>query len=256
MQIIYEPSGRAKEYSLLAANLYAGCSHGCVYCYVPNTLHCDRKDFHENPRVRKNVIEKIESDAAILAAEKTNKRVLLCFATDPYQPLGISSKITRRVLEIFRDYDVPFQILTKAGTPAIDDFDLYSTKDAFAVTLTTMDEDVSRTMEPNAATPYQRIQSLMKAKKLGIETWVSLEPVLDPEHSLRCVCESYQWVDLYKAGTMNHCKSEITNRQYIDYARELISFLTIHGKKYFIKEDLAKRIRGKVEFTNCDNRTV
>lgn len=39
MRIIYEPKGRAREYANLAANLYSGCIHGCVYCYVPQFLH-------------------------------------------------------------------------------------------------------------------------------------------------------------------------------------------------------------------------
>ena len=54
--IIYEPKGRAREYSPLAANLYRGCGHGCIYCYAPAVTFTAREVFRSHPCPRQDVL--------------------------------------------------------------------------------------------------------------------------------------------------------------------------------------------------------
>ena len=63
MNVIYEPKGRAREYSPLACNLYMGCTHGCKYCYAPACMHKKPEAWHEAARARsENVLKLFERD--------------------------------------------------------------------------------------------------------------------------------------------------------------------------------------------------
>ena len=64
--VIYEPRGKAREYSPLAVNLYFGCGHRCEYCYAPSFLHKTDKEFCE-PEPRADILEKISQAAHRLA---------------------------------------------------------------------------------------------------------------------------------------------------------------------------------------------
>ncbi len=83
MRVIYEPKGKAREYSPLALNLYNGCSNGCKYCYVPAYCRRDRKEFKNNTVVRKDVLKKLERDCQELKGG--SQQILMCFTSDPYQ---------------------------------------------------------------------------------------------------------------------------------------------------------------------------
>lgn len=249
MSIIYVPRGRALEYSFLAINHYTGCGHGCTYCYVPSVLHMPISQFKE-PKVRPNVLVHLASDAPKYAG--TQDRVLLCFTCDPYQPLDETEKVTRSVIEVLKNNDIHFQVLTKGGLRAVRDFDLYTEGDAFATTLTFTDKIESAAKEPGAALPAERIKAIRIAHERNIETWVSLEPVLDAEQSLEIIRMTSDFVDLFKIGKLNHFHSEINWREFGIKAIGLCQKLQ---KKYYIKNDLAEWLKG-IEFTNVDTRRV
>ena len=160
--------------------------------------------------------------------------------------------MTRRALEILRDHDIPFQILTKGGMRASRDFDLYGPHDAFATTLTFAANNRSLEYEPNAPPPADRILAIEQAKMKGLQTWVSLEPVIDPAQSLACIEKTHAFVDHYKIGVLNHARSRIDWRAFGIRAIELCER---YGVTYFIKHDLAKCLEG-VEYHSTDLRRV
>ena len=250
MTVIYEPKGRALEYSLLACNLFTGCVHGCEYCYAPATLHLIPKHFHANVKPRHGILEKLRKEAPKYLG--TNKRVLLCFTCDPYQPEEIEQGITRQALKILKEYDISFQILTKGGSRAERDFDLYGPKDAFATTLTFISKHASLGFEPRAAEPADRIKAIRLAKDLNITTWVSLEPVLDPCDSLKIIEMTAPMVDLFKIGKLNYRASETDWRRF---GIDAIKLCEKRGVPYYIKNDLAKYLNG-IEYMNCDTRRI
>lgn len=248
---IYEPAGRAKEYSHLALNLMTGCSFACSYCYCPDFLHIPREQFHSRVQPRKGIIDALSEQAPRFSG--TNKRVLLNFVGDPFCPQAIKAGVTREALEILRGHDIPFQTLSKAGLAACRFLDLYRPgMDTFAVTLTVWRSDDSVRYEPRAALPKERIESLVQARDRSIETWVSLEPVLEPEQSLELIKATASAVDLFKIGTLNHAKSDTDWRDFGFRAIDLCERL---GKRYYIKQDLVKRLQG-IRFHNSDNRTI
>ena len=64
MSLIYEPTGRAREYAPLALDLYSGCTHGCLHCRVPADLHRDAVAFHQETRPRSDLLAKLERELA------------------------------------------------------------------------------------------------------------------------------------------------------------------------------------------------
>jgi len=233
--VIYETTGRAREYCQLAINLYSGCAHGCLYCSSPLVLHQARLAFRDvvKPRVT-------PADIQISAAfkEGETRPVLLCFTTDPLQPIEAKLELTRTAIKILHGYDFTFSILTKAGALAQRDFDLYLPYDSFGTTLTFLNREKSLHWEPGAALPEERIANLMEAKKQGIPTWVSLEPVIEPMETIAVVEATHQWVDHYKVGKLNY-HPEAAKIDWADFAKMAMATLRKHEKGFYIKRDLS-----------------
>lgn len=248
MSIIYEPSGRAREYAALACNVYRGCDHGCVYCFAPRvTKRTSRAEFHQ-PEERKDFLRKLEKEAEVLPPAE---RILLCFTTDAYQQLDVEAQITRRTIEILHRYGHSVQILTKGGSRALRDLDLFTPADAFATTLTfAHNEILSAQWEPRAAPPLDRIATIRSFHAAGIETWVSLEPVINPSNALGIIRSTYEIVDLYKVGKLNY--HPLANKiDWRNFGAEVVTLLELLKKKYYIKEDLQKYLDRSQQTNQC-----
>lgn len=238
MPLIYEPRGKAAEYSPLAMNIYKGCSHGCVYCYAPSATYKQRDVFHSNVQPRNNFFQELGKDVVKFRGDK--RPILLCFTTDPYQPIEETAKLTRISIKRLIENGNAVKVLTKGGTRAVRDFDIMKTGNCdFGATLTFMDEKRSIEWEPGAASPADRINALRLAKESGIKTWVSLEPVIDPEQVYEIINATYEFVDLYKVGKINyHPLSKAID--WHKFRVNIESLLTSMNKNYYIKEDLRK----------------
>jgi len=237
--IIYQPGGKALEYSPLAANLYKGCGHACKYCFAPSATFTDRVKFSspEYIKPRPNILNQLQQDAEKLRGDK--RPVLLSFTSDPYQPANDQFRITRKALSILWANDITATILTKGGMRACKDFDILfrNHNNSFSVSLTTDDPVESIEWEPFAALPKDRIDSLRQAKSGGIKTWVSFEPVINPSAVIRLIGETYTFVDLYKVGKLNYhpfCQ-KIDWRDFL-YSVEIA--LNKYNAKRYIKKDL------------------
>lgn len=244
MPIIYEPKGKALEYSPLAANLYKGCSHGCEYCYVPGIPPYKfdknpRAAFYGKPAPRPGVLAELERDARKLAGDK--RRILMSFTSDPYQPIEREHEITRRAMAILAESGLKPQVLTKGGEWAVKrDADvLKATGCVWAATLTCDDDTLSTMWEPKAALPGDRVAALERAHGIGLETWASLEPVVDPDAAIRLIHATHKFVDLYKVGKLNH-HAHAETIDWADFLERAEHALDQHGKARYIKVDLEK----------------
>lgn len=234
--VIYEPRGKAREYSQLAVNLYNGCGHCCEYCYAPACIRTTRERFHE-PGPRMDILQKIKVDARRLQLTHEAGLVLLCFTCDPYQPIDLQYQLSRQAIQILHSYNLNVMILTKGGLRAERDFDLLTGNDWFGVTLTNLDDALSLKWEPAAALPGERINSLYRAYEKGIKTWVSLEPVLYPEITLEIIRKTHEFVDKFKVGTLNY-HPHARNIDWHGFAANVKNLLTELNCDYYLKEDL------------------
>lgn len=236
MPVIYEPKGRAREYADLAANLYSGCGHGCIYCYAPDATRKERKAFYTDPRPRNNILAELKKDSQKLKGQNVPP-VLFSFTTDPYQPIDSKYGLTRQGIQTLHEYGIPVEILTKGGMRAARDFDILTERDAFATTLTFINPEQSLEWEPCAALPDDRMEAMRLAHSKGIRVWASLEPVIDPEQSLELIRMTYKFVDLFKVGKLNH-HPHAAQIDWYEFGWKAKKLLEGMGCNYYLKHDL------------------
>lgn len=238
MNVIYEPKGRAREYSSLACNLYSGCTHGCKYCYAPACMRTTREKWHSGANPRKDIIKQFEKDASRLVGDP--RPILFCFLTDPYQPLERKERLTRQALEIVNRYGLHSQILTKGFADIISE-DLELIKAAgteLGLTISFVDDAKRKTWEPFASSISDRLKTLQNASEMGVFTWVSLEPVIDPEQALELIEKAHSYVQFWKIGKLNHMKDEEAKVDWAKFLHNVEALLKSLNAKYYIKKDL------------------
>jgi DNA repair photolyase len=236
--MVYAPRGQAGEYAKLATNPYRGCGHACAYCYVPKVLRMQRPEFDANASERPDFLRLLTRDAEKYAALGVTEQVMLSFTTDPYHPFNNS--LTRKVLRVLQDHGLGVCTLTKGGKRALRDLDMFRPEqDAFASTLTSLDDEFSQKWERGAALPGDRINTLRMFHKAGIFTWVSLEPTLSTEASLAIIERTHEFVDLYKVGRANYLPMTSTT-DWEAYTHRILELVQHLGVKHYIKHDLQK----------------
>lgn len=236
--VIYEPTGRAREYAALDCNLYQGCSHGCTYCYAPGCLRMSREAFHAATEPRPNILERLEAEAPRYSG--TTEPVLLCFTCDPYQPAELEHRVTRRALEILNRHSVPWTVLTKGGTLALRDLDLFRQAGArcsFGTSLSFLNDGDGWFWEPGAASVRDRLLAIRDFRAAGIRTWVSLEPVILPEQAVEVVRRTADIVDEFRVGRLNHHPLAATI-DWADFTRRIMAALLETDCDYVVKADL------------------
>ena len=240
-QMIYQPKGKAREYSEYALNYYSWCNHWCKYCYVPKLLwRFNSKYKHWEVTANFDKLKKIETSC------KKYKwgQVLLSFTWDPYTPLEEEINFTTAVLEILCKYDVETAILTKWWSRCLKDLDLFKKfkKIKIWMTLTTDNNEDSKKWECNASFPQDRFETLEILHNEGITTRASLEPVLYPEQSLNIIDITNKYVDQYKVWKLNwyaQHEKKIDRRKFWETA---IEKLRNYWNAFYVKNDLAKYI--------------
>lgn len=239
MSIIYEPKGKAREYSPLAVNIYTGCDHKCLYCYAPNIRRKTLKEYSENIQPRNNIINQLKNDCRKYQGSK--QQVLFNFMHDPYSHINEKYGLTRQALKLMLNYRIPVAILTKGGLRAQKDFDImekFGESIKIGTTFTFENKQKSLEWERDAAIPSERIEMLKNAKERGIKTWASFEPVIEPEESLKIMEISLPYVDEYKIGKINNYKGLDKNINWTKFLKNVVFLLRKNKKPFYIKYDL------------------
>lgn len=236
--LIYAPRGQAGEYAPLASNPYRGCGHKCSYCYVPKVLRMSRPEFDSGAIPRSDFSRKLTREAEKYQRLGIAEQVMLSFTTDPYHPFGNS--LTRETLRILQRHGLAVCTLTKGGSRALRDIDLFRpSRDAFASTLTSLDAKFAGKWESGAADPSDRIDTLRRFHDAGIFTWVSLEPTLDADSSIEIIEATHEFVDLYKIGRANYLPMTSTT-DWESYTYRILEVVARLNARHYIKKDLQK----------------
>jgi DNA repair photolyase len=163
-----------------AINPYTGCTHGCVYCYA-----CFMRRFTNHPEPWGHFLDAKVNAVEVLSRQLTRRQkpiaeaVFLSSVTDPYQPAESIYKLTRSILEVLLEHQVPISILTKSDL-VLRDIDLLRQFEECSVGLSIMTtaEAIARHFEPRASSPRRRIQTLRRLKENNIKTYAFISPYL------------------------------------------------------------------------------
>jgi DNA repair photolyase len=165
-------------------NPYQGCEHGCIYCYArPTHAYLDLSpgiDFETRLTYKKNAAAQLERELA-----RRNYRcesITLGANTDPYQPVEKTHRITRDVLEVLQRHRHPVAIITK-GALVTRDIDILGEMAAdglcsVAISITSLDPALKRTLEPRAASHQARLAAMAALSAAGVPVTLLFAPVI------------------------------------------------------------------------------
>lgn len=175
----------------LSINPYRGCEHGCIYCYArPSHAYLNLSpgiDFETRLFAKVNAAEKLREELARPA--HVCSAITIGANTDGYQPAEREWKITRSILEVAAACDHPIAIITKNALVERD-LDILAPMAArnlvsVYVSVTTLDHELARCMEPRASAPLRRIEAIRRLAQAGVRVGVMVAPIVpfltDPE---------------------------------------------------------------------------
>lgn len=165
-------------------NPYRGCEHGCVYCFArPTHAYLGLSpglDFESKLYAKPDASALLEKELAADGYEP--KMIAIGTNTDPYQPIERDRKIMRGILEVLERAAHPVGIVTKSAlvTRDIDILSRMAKRNLVkvAISVTSLDPRLARTMEPRASTPMRRLEALRMLSEAGIPTTVMVAPVI------------------------------------------------------------------------------
>jgi DNA repair photolyase len=168
----------------LSINPYRGCEHGCVYCFArPTHSYLNLSpglDFETSIIAKINAAERLRE----AFASRSYQPLLLNLgsATDAYQPVERKLRITRAVIEVLRECAHPFSLVSKSSGVERD-LDLIAPMAAkrlaaVYISVTSLDAELSRILEPRAASPQRRLQTIRTLATAGVPVGVSVSPVI------------------------------------------------------------------------------
>jgi DNA repair photolyase len=241
-------------------NPYRGCEHGCVYCFARPT----HSFMGLSPGLDFEVKLFAKPDAAKLLDRELSKEgyqprtIAIGTNTDPYQPVERQWRIMREILEVLETRGHPVGIVTKSAL-VVRDIDILSRMAErglakVALSVTTLDRALARTMEPRASTPTKRLEAIRQLADAGIPASVMVAPIVpgltDPE--IERILDSARAAGALEAGyVMLRLPLEVAPifkdwllRHYPDRYRHVMSLVrSMRGGKDYDSE-WGKRMKG------------
>jgi DNA repair photolyase len=181
-------------------NPYQGCEHGCIYCYARNSHeywgYSAGSEFEQNILIKQKAAELLE--AHLKKRSWIPEPIMLSGNTDCYQPAEKKFAITRKVLEVLLKFKNPVGIITKNAL-ILRDIDLLQelAKDDLvhvSISLTSLQEDLRRLMEPRTATAKKRLHTVEQLSKAGIPVNIMMAPIIPG-------LNSHEIMDIAKASS-------------------------------------------------------
>ncbi|QGW81640.1 PA0069 family radical SAM protein [Variovorax paradoxus] len=163
-------------------NPYRGCEHGCIYCFArPTHSYLNLSpglDFETKLIAKRNIVEVLRAELGRKGYRPSH--IAIGTATDCYQPIERELRLTRSIIELLQETQHPFALVTKSS--AVErDLDLIAPMAAqhlaaVYVTVTTLDGELARKLEPRAAAPHRRLRTIRTLAEAGVPVGVSVAP--------------------------------------------------------------------------------
>jgi DNA repair photolyase len=193
------------EYSV---NPYRGCEHGCVYCFARPTHEylgfSSGLDFETRIMVKRDAPRLLRE--ALMKKSWEPQVIAISGVTDPYQPMERKLALTRGCLEVLRDLRNPVSIITKNALVARDGdlLEELASHSAASVnfSITTLDPDLARTMEPRTSTPALKLQAMQELASRGVPVGVMIAPVIPAinDHEIPAILKAARAAGADRAG--------------------------------------------------------
>jgi DNA repair photolyase len=189
-------------------NPYRGCEHGCIYCFArPTHAYLGLSpglDFETRILFKPEAAKLLSAE---LAAPKYRCDIVAMGTnTDPYQPVERDLKITRSILQVLSDFNNPVGIVTK-GHLVTRDIDILAdmAKRNLAevfLSITTLDKDLARDMEPRASAPHRRLDAIKRLADAGVPVGVMTAPMIPGlnDHEMEAILEASARAGATRAG--------------------------------------------------------
>jgi DNA repair photolyase len=243
-----------------SVNPYRGCEHGCAYCFArPTHAYMGLSpglDFESKLFAKSNAAKLLERELSKPGYEP--KTLAIGTNTDPYQPIERRYRIMREILEVLDRAGHPVGIVTKSALIARD-ADILSRMAArglvkVALSVTTLDRELARAMEPRAATPQRRLDTLALLAKAGVPTTVMVAPIIPAlnESEIERILDAAAATGVGEAGyvvlrlplEVRDIFREFLEREYPDKAKHVMSLVrSMRGGKDYDAE-WGKRMSG------------
>lgn len=248
---------KGKAYMQWSLNPYRGCTHGCHYCFARryhSHLELDAGDSFANVIfVKTNFVEVLRRELDRPSWKKES--IGFGTATDPYQPIEGTYRISRRTLEALRDAATPVGIVTK-GPMIVRDIDVLQELSKVAtcrvhMSVPTVDEDAWERLEPGVAHPMQRLRAVRELVDAGIDCGVLMAPIVPGfstqpariERTIKAIADSGAtsigaMVMHMDSGTRDHFMA-LLQREYPDMVQ---MFEELYASRY-VRKDYDKRVQ-------------
>ena len=243
---IYNPSGKAGEYSYWACNFYTGCSNNCDYCYckkgVMSHVWNDKPQLKKCFNDKNDALSVFEKELLSNLGELQKQGLFFTFTSDPFLPETLD--LTFKAISICIDNFVPAKVLTKRAD-FLDKLDgkwtaihwslstVMKAYIAFGFTLTGHDE-----LELGASSNKERIETMRKLHEAGFKTWASIEPIIDIPSSLKCIEDTLGYCDLYKIGMLSG--GSLPKEELRNFVGRVCYLISKNGAKVYWKDGLKK----------------
>nr|WP_133123958.1 PA0069 family radical SAM protein [Phyllobacterium zundukense] len=242
-------------------NPYRGCEHGCIYCFArPSHSYMGLSaglDFESKLFAKPDAAKMLDKELS--RPGYTAKTIAIGTNTDPYQPIEKKWRIMRDILQVLEAHQHPVGIVTKSALVMRDQDILARMAEKglakVALSVTTLDGKLARTMEPRASTPTRRLQALRSLSNAGIPVSVMVAPVIPGlnDHEIERVLDSARAMGALEAGyvllrlplEVSPIFKEWLLRNYPDRYRHVLSLVrSMRGGKDYDAE-WGKRMRGE-----------
>lgn len=227
-------------------NPYIGCTHSCIYCYARFmkrfTGHYEK--WGEFVDVKTNSSETIP----VTSNKIKNKSVFMSSVTDPYQPVENKYQITRKILSKIVDMEPNLSIQTKSSL-IVRDIDILKEFNncKTGMTITTLDDDIRKQIEPNTSSMEKRLSALKLLKKSGLETYVFIGPILPDITDWKQIIEKTKnYVDCFMFENLNmHGTISMDVYNWIEehHSKLLDKYKSIHKAKRAFWDNMAIEIK-------------
>ena len=242
-------------------NPYRGCEHGCIYCFArPTHAYLGLSpglDFETK------ILFKPDA-AALLTAELASPKyrpdvIAMGTNTDPYQPVERELKITRQILRVLSDFNNPVGIVTKNHmvTRDIDilaDMARRNLAEVF-VSVTTLDKELARSMEPRASAPHRRLDAIRALAAAGVPVGVMTSPMIPGlnDHEMEAILEAASDAGATRAGfivlrlplEIKELFEEWLRQHRPDRAERVLSLIRQVRGGALYQAEFGKRMRGE-----------